>query len=188
MPSDVTSLLLDWSRGDKRALDALFPLVYATLREIAALRLRSERPGHTLQPTALVNEAYLRLVDQRRTEWRDRAHFFAVSAEIMRRVLVDHARKRTAEKRGSGIEPVAIDTVEHELAWPAEHHEVELIALDDALSALEEMDPQQAKVVELRFFAGLNVEETAAALDISERTVKREWRMARAWLLTRMAS
>lgn len=180
---DVTALLLQWSGGDRSALDALFPIVYAELRRIADARLRNEREAHTLQPTALVHEAYLRLVDQDRTKWNDRAHFFAVSAEIMRRVLVDHARKRATSKRGAGALAVSLDDIMETVAQP-EAWDLELLAMDGALSRLAEVDPQQARVVELRFFAGLDVEEVASVLGVSSRTVKREWRAARAWLLS----
>lgn len=181
--ADVTALLLQWSGGDRTALDALFPIVYAELRRMADGRLRNEREAHTLQPTALVHEAYLRLVDQDRTRWNDRAHFFAVAAEIMRRVLVDHARKRAASKRGAGMLAVPLDDILETVAQP-EVRDLELLAMDDALTRLAEVDPQQARVVELRFFAGLDVEEVATIIGVSSRTVKREWRAARAWLLS----
>lgn len=181
--ADATALLLQWSGGDRSALDALFPVVYAELRRMADVRLRHERDAHTLQPTALVHEAYLRLVDQDRTRWNDRAHFFAVAAEIMRRVLVDHARRRAASKRGAGVLAVPLDDIAETVAQP-EVRDLELLAMDDALTRLGELDPQQARVVELRFFAGLDVEEVATVLGVSSRTVKREWRAARAWLLS----
>lgn len=180
--ADVTQWLVEWSSShDREALEHLAPLVYDELRRIAARHLRGEREAHSLQPTELVHEAFLRLVRQN-VSWQNRAHFFGVAAEMMRRILVDHARKRMAEKRGAGVDTISLDgTIE----WPGDH-DVNLIALDDCLSALAEVDPQQSKVVELRFFAGLTVEETAAVLDVAPITVKREWRMARAWLLREM--
>lgn len=175
---NVTALLADWSSGDQRALDALLPLVYAELHRMAEQHLRRERGAHTLQPTALVHEAYLRLVDQEDVTWEGRAHFFAVSARIMRNILVDHARRRLAGKRGGGAETITLDA-NAEWAQPR----VDVVAVDDALNALAAVDEQQARVVELRFFGGLSIEETAAALGVSPTTVKREWKMARAWLL-----
>lgn len=175
----VTRLLLDWSGGDERALDRLIPVVYDELRLIADRYLRQERNAMTLQPTALVHEAFIKLIDQRVT-WQNRAHFFAVSAQIMRRLLVDHARRKHAGKRGGAGETISLDAA---LDWPAEQQDLDLVRLDDALKALADVDEQQAKVVELRFFGGLSVEETAVTLGVSDSTVKREWRMARAWLL-----
>jgi RNA polymerase sigma factor (TIGR02999 family) len=175
---DLTALLQEWSEGDRKALDQLMPLVYEELRKIAASYLREERPSHTLQPTALVNEAYLRLTGQRKVTWQNRAHFFGISAQMMRRILVDHARKRQAAKRDASAWRVSTTEVDGSDADQAP----ELLALDRALEELEKIDPQQAKVVELRFFAGLSVEETAEAAGISPRTVKREWRTAKAWL------
>lgn len=173
---DITALLKDWSGGDRAALERLMPVVYAELRRLAASYLRSERPDHTLQPTALVHEAYLRLADQHSVEWANRGHFFGIAARIMRRILVDHARRRRALKRDmAGLRLTTED------AGPLDRAP-ELIALDSALTSLEKLDPQQAKVVELRFFGGMTVEETAEATGISTATVKREWRTARAWL------
>ena len=178
-PEDVTHWLVEWSSGqDRAALDRLVPLVYDELKRIAARHLRGERADHSLQPTELVHESFLRLVRQN-VSWQNRAHFFGVAAEIMRRILVDHARKRLAEKRGAGAETIALDS---SIEWPGDQ-DMSLIALDDSLTALAALDPQQSKVVELRFFAGLTVEETAAVLAVSPMTVKREWRMAKAWLL-----
>lgn len=179
-PGVVTALLSDWQRGEASALDALLPLVYDELHAIAARSLRRERGDHTLQPTALVNEAYMRLVGQQEVAWNNRAHFLAISAQLMRRVLLDHARRRQAEKRGGEVEIVRLDTAA--AGWPV-RRDLDVIALDDALTRLGVIDPQQARVVELRFYAGLSVEETAEALGVSPTTVKREWRMARAWLL-----
>jgi len=175
---EVTALLKDWSGGDREALERLMPLVYGELRRVAASYLRSERPDHTLQPTALVHEAYFRLVDQKEVVWQNRAHFFGIAAQIMRRILVDHARKRQAAKRdAAGLKVVAEAD-----AASAPNDAPDLLALDSALDALERLDPRQARIVELRFFGGLTVEETAEVASISPATVKREWRTARAWL------
>ncbi len=173
---DITALLKDWSGGDREALERLMPVVYGELKRLAASYLRSERPDHTLQPTALVHEAFLRLQGQRSVIWSNRGHFFGIAARIMRRILVDHARRRRAAKRdGVVLRLTLVDA-------GADDRAPELIALDSALTSLEELDPQQARVVELRFFGGLTVEETAEAAGISTATVKREWRTARAWL------
>ncbi len=171
---DLTQLLLDWGEGDSRALDRLLPHVYDQLRIMARRFFLREAPGHTLQPTALVNEAYLRLVDQRRVRWHNRAQFFAVAARIMRRILVDHARKSRAAKRS----PVVLDAGS---SWGGGAG-VDPLALDEALGALAEFAPRQAQIVELRFFGGLTIEETAEVLEMSPRTVKQDWSMARAWL------
>ena len=178
---DITIWLAEWRHGDDAALERLVPLVYDELRRIAARQLRGERSNHTLQPTELVHEAFLRLVRQN-VSWQNRAHFFGVAAEIMRRLLVDHARKKRADKRGAGMETIALD---ERIEWPAAR-DLDIVALDECLTALAELDPQQAKVVELRFFAGLSIEETAEVLGVSDSTVKREWRVARAWLLREM--
>ena len=175
---EVTALLHDWTGGDRRALERLMPLVYDELRRLAASYLRSERRDHTLQPTALVHEAYLRLVDQRSTDWRNRAHFFGIAAQMMRRILVDHARRRLAAKRSGGNVFLTLEDVEAD----AGDRTAEILALDRALAKLEALDPAQARVVEVRFFGGLTVEETAEATKVSSATVKREWRTARAWL------
>lgn len=176
--NDVTALLAEWSRGDRDALAQLLPLVYAELRRIAARQLGRERPGHTLQPTALVHEVYLRLIDQRRVEWQDRAHFFGVAAQIMRRILVDHARRHKAAKRGDGVGHVALDDVV-EAAAPAG---VDVLTLDHALARLEKVDADLSRLVELRAFAGLTIEEAAHVLKVSPSTAKRDWRTAKAWL------
>jgi RNA polymerase sigma factor (TIGR02999 family) len=178
-PSDeVTQLLLRWQGGDRAALDRLLPLVYDQLHKLATRQLKRERQGHTLQPTAVVHETYLRLVDQRRANWQSRAQFFAVAAGMMRRVLVDHARSRRAAKRG-GLQPhIAIEDVEAGIDPPS----VDLVDLDDALGKLEQLDADQAKIVELRFFGGLTVEETAEVVRSSPATVKRDWHSAKAWL------
>jgi RNA polymerase sigma factor (TIGR02999 family) len=175
---DVTRLLVSWSQGDKAALDQLAPLVYDELRQLAGRYLRRERPGHTLQSTALVNEAYLRLIDQRHVHWQNRAHFLGVAAQMIRRILVDHARAHQAAKRGSGAAKLALD----EALDAGRERDLDLVALDDALDALSRLDTKQSRVIELRFFAGLSIEETAEVMEISPATVKREWSSARAWL------
>lgn len=174
----VTALLTNWSRGDATALDQLVPLVYEELRRIAARQLRGERANHTLQPTALVHEVYLRLIDQRQVDWQDRAHFLGVAAHTMRRVLVDHARRHGARKRGDGVQRVSIDDAKELAASP----DVPLLSLDHALDRLEAVDPDLAKVVELRAFGGLTIEEAAHVLKVSPSTAKRDWRTAKAWL------
>ncbi|HEY7636381.1 MAG TPA: sigma-70 family RNA polymerase sigma factor [Gemmatimonadales bacterium] len=175
-PSDVTRLLLEVSNGRAGAVDQLFPLVYAELRQLAARLLRGERKDHTLQPTALVHEAYLRLVDQRVGTWENRAHFLGVAAQAMRRILLDHARRRRAVKRDGGR--VTLDEELAEVTGPS----VDLLEVDAALERLAQLDARQSRVVELRFFGGLNVEETAAVLGVAPVTVKRDWAVARAWL------
>jgi RNA polymerase sigma-70 factor, ECF subfamily len=182
--ADITGLLKAWGRGDSSALDRLTPLVYEELRRMAGAYMRKERPGHTLQPTALVNEAFLRLVDVRNLDWNDRAHFFAVCAGVMRRILVDAARSRAALKRGGDAERVdhttAIDF--DQLPAAGSDTSAQVCALDEALTALEQIDPRRAKVIELRFFGGLSVEQTAQVLQISPQSVMRDWKLARAWL------
>lgn len=174
----ATQLLLDWSAGDRSALDAMLPLVYEELRRLAASYLSRERPDHTLQPTALVHEAYLRLINQRRVDWRNRAQFVGLTAGIMRRILVNHARDRGAAKRAGNRERVSLSLV-NAAAGAAD---VDLIALEDALERLALLDERKARVVELRFFGGLTVEEIAAVLEVSRATIEREWSFARAWL------
>jgi RNA polymerase sigma factor (TIGR02999 family) len=174
----INKLLADWGRGDEVARDELIPVVYDELRRLARRRLRSERPDHTLQSAALVNEAYLRLARQNTPQWQNRAHFFGVAAQLMRHILVDHARNRLAAKRGAGAPRL---TLEPELA-PARESGVDLVALDDALGKLAALDAQQARLIELRFFGGLSINETSVVLGISPATVKREWVTARAWL------
>lgn len=176
--SQVSALLADWSRGNRRALDQLLPLVYAEMRRIAARQLRKERIDHTLQPTALVHEAYLRLVDQRQVDWRNRAHFFGAAALVMRRILVDHARRHAASKRGEGLRLVPID----EATESAAPNEVPILALDHALDRLAAVDATLTKIVELRVFGGLTIEEAAHVLDVSPSTAKRDLRTAKAWL------
>jgi|SRR5579859_3947913 len=175
---DVTSLLHAWGRGDEQALDRLVPLVYDELHRLARGYMARERAGHTLQTTALVNEAYLRMVDARGVDWKDRAHFFAICARTMRRILIDSARARRYEKRGAGQSMISLDESLAVGLRPGK----DLLALDDALIHLAEIDPRKSEVVELRFFGGLSVEETAEALRISPKTVKRDWKMAKAWL------
>ena len=175
---EVTRLLIRLTEGDHAVLDALLPAVYDELRRLASNYLRRERQGHTLQPTALVHEAYIRLVDQTRVEWQNRAHFFGVAAQMMRRILVDHARGQAAEKRGGDVQKISLDENIDVSALRAS----ELVALDEALERLAAIDPQKGRLVELRFFGGLSVEETAEVLGVSAPTVKRQWRMAKAWL------
>ena len=178
--SDVTQLLLAWGAGDRSAGDMLLPAVYAELRRLATRAMRREATGHTLEATALVHEAYLRLVDQRRVEWRNRAHFFGIAAQLMRRILVDHARARLAAKRGGSARLITLN--EADAAAPDAAGPIDVLALHDALDRLAALDPDQARLVELRYFAGLNIDETAEALGIAPATVKREWAIARAWL------
>ena len=179
---NITQLLKDYQSGSKDALDQMFPLVYGELRRLAASRLRGERGEHTLQPTALVHEAYLRLVEQHSADWQNRAHFFGLAAEMMRRILVNHAVKNNAEKRFGNQTRLALD----EIVDFTQGQDVNLISLDEALTTLAEFDPKQAKIVELKFFAGLTNEEIAEVLSISDSTVKREWRIAKAWLHDQM--
>jgi len=176
---EITELLKAWSAGDSSALDRLAPLVYTQLHRVAHRQLKRERQGHTLDSSALVHEAYLKLTGQKNTSWQDRAHFFAIAGRIMRRILVDYARTSHREKRGGGAIVLALD--DH-LDAPGDRS-LQLIALDDALNDLEQLDPQQCRVVELRFFTGLSIVETAEALDLSKATVNRDWVAARAWLL-----
>jgi len=183
-PEDVTSLLLKWTQGDDAALEQLMPLVYEELRRMARQYLRRERTGHTMQTTTLVHEAYLRLVDAGRVQWQDRGHFFAIAARLMRRVLVDDARRRSYQKRGAELTRISLD----EAMVLTPERDAEVIALDEALDRLTQFAPRKCKVVELRFFAGLSIEETAAALRVSTDTVKREWRTAKLWLLHELTS
>jgi RNA polymerase sigma factor (TIGR02999 family) len=178
----VTRLLIELTRGNHEAVDALLPLIYDELRSLAANYLRRERPDHTLQPTALVHEAYMRLVDQTRVNWQNRAHFFGVAAQMMRRILVDHARAHKAGKRGADFQKFSLD----ENIDKAVERGAELIALDEALKQLAEIDEQKSRIIELRYFGGLSVEETAEVLGVTSITVKRHWRMAKAWLYGRM--
>lgn len=177
-PQEITQLLLGWSQGDQVALDQLIPLVYPELRKLARRYMRRESPEHTLQTSALINEAYLRLVDQQSVEWQDRAHFFAMAAQVMRHILIDHARSHLSAKRGAGAPHVPLD----EVSVIRQERAMELVALDDALTSLTKIDERKSKIVEMRFFGGLSVEETAESLDLSPVTVMREWRAAKAWL------
>ena len=185
MPSSsetITELLIQWREGDRDALDRMIPLVYKELRRMAGYYMRRRRPGDTLQTTALINEAYLRLVDHKNMRWQNRAHFFGVAAQAMRRILVDHARARYADKREGGGINVSLD----QAADVGQQRGAELVALDDALKELEGFDPRKSRIVELRYFGGLSVEETAAVLEVSAVTIKREWRAAKMWLLHAM--
>lgn len=179
----VTRLLIDWRNGDQAALERLIPLVHEELRRVARRHMAHERPGHTLQATALVNEAYVRLIDIKQVKWQDRAHFFAMSSRLMRRVLVDFARSKGYQKRGAGAQKVSLDEALIVSAEPG----ADLVALDDALDALTLFDARKAQVVEMRFFGGLSVEETAEALKVSVDTVMRDWKLAKAWLLRELA-
>jgi RNA polymerase sigma-70 factor (ECF subfamily) len=179
---EVTRILLAWRSGDQTALESLIPLVYSELRLIARRYLRRERAGHTLQTTDLVNEAYLRLIDASQVDWQNRAHFFAISARLMRRILVDFARHRGYQKRGGGAPPLELGDV----ATVSCHQDEDLLALDEALTALAEIDDRKSQVVEMRFFGGLSEQEMAEALDVSPETVRRDWRLAKSWLLRRL--
>lgn len=183
MTGNITQLLLQWRRGDRSALEELMPLVYEELRRLARQCMRGERPGLTLQTTALVNEAYLRLVNTSRVQWQDRAHFFAIASQLMRRVLVDEARKRRNLKRGGEFTRINIETAD----VSSEPRDLDLLALDQALDALADFAPRKGKVVELRFFGGLSIEETALVLGVSADIVKREWRTAKLWLLQELS-
>jgi RNA polymerase sigma factor (TIGR02999 family) len=178
MPEEITRILQALSTGDEEAPERLMPLVYDELRRLASGYMRRERSGHTLQATALVHEAYMRLVDQTQIDWKGRAHFFSIAARLMRQILVDHARERNAAKRGGGVTKLALDEA---ISFAAEN-EIDLIALNDALNSLAALDSQQARIVELRFFGGLTIQDAAEVLKISPATVKREWGLAKAWL------
>jgi RNA polymerase sigma factor (TIGR02999 family) len=182
-PPTITQLLVNWSEGDREALDQILPLVYDELRRLARSYLRRERPDHTLQATALVHEAYIRLIDQHSVTWQNRAHFFGIASQMMRRILVNHALSRAAAKRGGLAQKLSLD----EAAGQGAQSEVDLIALDRALKELEALDTRQSKIVELRYFAGLSIEETAEVLGLSPATVKREWATARLWLRRQIA-
>jgi len=177
-PQEVTRLLQAWSAGEEGAVEDLFPLVYGELRRVARRFLEGERPGHTLQATALVHEAYIRLVDQREVEWQERSHFYSIAARIMRRILVDHARRHKSVKRGRDYEKLPLE----EAFEVAQQRPYDLVALDDALTSLAQLDAQKAAVVELRFFGGLSIDDTADALGCSRSTVIRQWQVGRAWL------
>ncbi len=181
-PKEVTQLLIAWSNGEEEALEKLVPLIYDELRRIARRYMKREPAGHTLQTTALVNEAYLRLIEQKGMKWQNRAHFFAISAQLMRRILVSMARARHADKRGGEARQVSLD----EALVISEERAAELVALDEAMNELAALDPRRSRVVELRYFGGLSVEETAEVLNISPETVMRDWKRARAWLYTEL--
>lgn len=184
--NDLTGLLIEWGQGDKDALDRLTPLVYDEIRRIAHRYVQREREGHTLQTTALINEAYLRLAGSQNVAWQNRSHFFAVTAQVMRRILIDHARRRRYVKHGGEAQRVAFDTAMNEVTAMSLGRAAELVALDEALDELGRLDPRKSRVVELRYFGGLNYEETAEVLDVSVMTVRRDWRAAKAWLFRRM--
>ena len=181
----ITGLLIAWSDGERDALERLVPLVYDDLRRLAAGYMGRETPGHALQPTALVHEAYVRLIDQNRVQWRNRAHFFGVAANMMRRILVDDARKRRAEKRGGGVERITL--VGDDVAAP-EQHDIDVLALHESLERLAAFDPQQGRIVELRYFGGLTIEEAAEVIGISPASIVREWTIAKAWLRADMSA
>ncbi len=182
LPAEVTQLLINWSKGDKAALDQLIPLVEVELRRLARRYMKRENPNHTLQTSALINEAYIKLVHQQNVEWQNRAHFFAVAASVMRHILIDHARSLHFAKRGAGARKVPLN----EAMAVTDQRAEELVALDDALNALAALDGRKSKIIELRFFGGLTVEETARVMKISSVTVMREWRAAKAWLSREM--
>ncbi len=182
---ELTQMLIQLSEGKSQVVDDILPLIYEELRSLASNYLRRERSDHTLQPTALVHEAYLKLIDQTQVKWQNRAHFFGVAANIMRRILVDHARKHTADKRGGAAEKLPL---EEEILIVSEGKSAELLALDEALKNLAKIDEMKSKIVELRYFGGLSVEETAEVLGVSEITVKRHWRMAKAWLYGQLSN
>ena len=178
MHKDITTLLLEWSGGNRAALDELVPVIYAEFRQLATRALSRERPNHTLQSTALAHELYLKLIDQKRTQWRDREHFFAMASQIIRRILVDHARRLHAQRRGGLETRITLD----EALAPQQDRDFNLVVLDNALEALSQIDSQQARIIELRFFGGLSIEATGRILGVSPSTVNREWNLARAWL------
>jgi RNA polymerase sigma factor (TIGR02999 family) len=178
MHKDITTLLLEWSGGNRAALDELMPLIYAEFRQLATRALSRERPNHTLQSTALAHELYLKLIDQKRAQWRDREHFFAMASQIIRRILVDYARRLHAQRRGGLDTRITLD----EALAPQQDRDLNLVELDNALEALSQIDSQQAKIIELRFFGGLSIEATGRILGVSPSTVNREWNLARAWL------
>ncbi len=183
-PREITRLLVAWGNGDEAALADLTPLVYQELHRLAHRYMSDERAGHTLQTTALVNEAYVRLIDWKNVRWQNRAHFFGVSAQLMRRILVDFARSRGYQKRGAGARPIALD----EAAFVVGDKSTDMVALDEALTALAELDPRHSRVVELRFFGGLSIEETAEVLQVSPATVRHDWSLARAWLHSELSA
>lgn len=182
--ADITQMLIEMTDGNTEVVNQILPLIYSELRKLASSYLRRERADHTLQPTALVNEAYLKLIDQKKVVWQNRAHFFGIAAQVMRRILLDHARKHTAEKRGGEAEVLPL---EEEILVVSHEKSAELIALDEALENLAKMDEQKARIVELRYFGGLSIEETAEVMGVSVPTINRQWRMAKAWLYGQVA-
>jgi RNA polymerase sigma factor (TIGR02999 family) len=180
---EITQLLSNWREGDGEALERLVPLVYPELRRMARRQMGRENPNHTLQTSALINEAYLKLIDRQQTDWQDRAHFYAVAAQVMRHILIDHARRHLYDKRGGGAQHVALDDVDIK-----DERAADLVALDEALNTLVKLDPRRSQIIELKFFAGLNAEEIGEVMNISPSTVQREWRAAKAWLHHTMTS
>jgi RNA polymerase sigma factor (TIGR02999 family) len=183
--SEITQMLLELTDGNKDVVNQILPHIYDELRRLAGSYLRRERSDHTLQPTALVHEAYMKLIDQNRVKWQNRAHFFGIAAQVMRRILMDHARKHTAEKRGGDVELLPL---EEEILIVSHDKSSELLALNDALDELAKMDPDKAKIVELRYFGGLSIEETAEVMEVSVPTINRHWKMAKAWLHSQLAN
>lgn len=181
---DITRMLIELTDGNTEVVNQILPHIYDELRKLASSYLRRERSDHTLQPTALVHEAYMKLIDQKKVRWQNRAHFFGIAAQVMRRILLDHARKHKADKRGGEAEKLPL---EEEILVVSHEKSAELIALDDALEALAAIDPQKAKIVELRYFGGLSIEETAEVMGVSVPTINRQWRMAKAWLYGQIA-
>ncbi|HMO80037.1 MAG TPA: sigma-70 family RNA polymerase sigma factor [Pyrinomonadaceae bacterium] len=181
---EITAMLIELTEGNQEVVDRILPFIYDELRRLAGSYLRRERPDHTLQPTALVHEAYMKLIDQKKVQWQNRAHFFGIAAQVMRRLLMDHARKHLANKRGGDAEVLPL---EEEILVVSHDRSAELLALDDALERLSEIDPPKARVVELRYFGGLSIEETAEVLGVSVPTVNRHWKMAKAWLYSELA-
>ena len=184
LTEEITQLLMNWSQGDKAALDQLVPLVYPELRRLAKRHMARESPEHTLQTSALINEAYLKLIDQQSVPWQNRSHFFAVAAQVMRHILIDHARRQHYDKRGAGAQHIPLD----EAAIVQQGRAAQLVALDEALNALADLDPRRSQIIELRFFGGLSAEEIAEVMKISPATVQREWQAAKAWLHHMMTS
>ncbi len=183
-PSEITQMLIELTGGNRDVVNQILPHIYDELRRLAGSYLRRERADHTLQPTALVHEAYMKLIDQKQVHWQNRAHFFGIAAQVMRRILMDHARKHTAEKRGGDADKLPL---EEEILVVSHERSGDLIALDDALQALAQFDEQKAKIVELRYFGGLSIEETAEVMGVSVPTINRQWRMAKAWLHSELA-
>jgi RNA polymerase sigma factor (TIGR02999 family) len=184
-PDQITQMLIELTEGNKEVVNQILPHIYDELRKLASSYLRRERSNHTLQPTALVHEAYMKLIDQNRVQWQNRAHFFGIAAQVMRRILMDHARKHTADKRGGEFEKLPI---EEEILIVSQDKSSELLALDEALEELSKIDPDKAKIVELRYFGGLSIEETAEVMGVSVPTINRHWKMAKAWLYSQVAT